>query len=72
MLPNAFQQFKESVINHGYLIELTMNLLFFFCFFLQAAQVVLISLSNLNPEEFSTMLSVLPKTFQVWFEYVIH
>ena len=36
----------------------------FFIYF-QAAQAVLIALFNLNTPEFSTMLSVLPKTFQV-------
>jgi len=32
---------------------------------LKAAQAVLITLYNLNPDEFMLMLSVLPKTFQV-------
>jgi len=35
------------------------------CLCVKAAQAVLITLYNLNPEEFMVMLSVLPKTFQV-------
>jgi len=40
----------------------------------KAAQAVLITLYNLNPDEFMLMLSVLPKTFQVClsFFYPLH
>ncbi len=37
----------------------------FYDWIFQAAQAVLIALFNLNSPEFSMMLSVLPKTFQV-------
>ena len=36
------------------------------CACVKAAQAVLITLYNLNPDEFMLMLSVLPKTFQVF------
>lgn len=42
-----------------------MNNLHEYCVSMQSAQLVLISLFNLNPPEFSLMLAALPKAFQV-------
>ena len=45
-------------------VKLTLRLLLH-CAGVKAAQAVLITLYDLNPDEFMLMLSVLPKTFQV-------